>query len=165
MRVRCSQKPQTKSNFFYLLHVILVTPIRYPRNTYTWKYPFNKCIHTHLRMKLSLAITAVMTSLVSAQDYWYNLQFEPCEGSVDPALLVISIPPNTLVDIGATMQTTACKLRVVSVSPGINPDNVQCNTYSEGNDGNTSLFISSLDMKGGVTWTSPPFRGVFCGGG
>ena len=116
-------------------------------------------------MKLSLAITAVITSLVSAQDYWYHIQFEPCDRNVEPSLSPITIPLNTLVDISDPTQETACKLRVVSVSPGINLDNVYCMTYSDGNDGSTYLFTYHLRMKGGVTQTSPPFRGVECGGG
>ncbi|EOA85740.1 hypothetical protein ACJQWK_07785 [Exserohilum turcicum] len=115
-------------------------------------------------MKLSLAIIAAMTSVVSA-DYWYRLHFETCQGHVNPDRLEISIYPGKMVDIGLILQRFACQVRLVSTSPGINPANVGCMTYKDPHDGSTTLFETGQSMNGGKTLVSKPFRGIYCYGG
>ncbi|EOA84136.1 uncharacterized protein SETTUDRAFT_164405 [Exserohilum turcica Et28A] len=115
-------------------------------------------------MKLSIAIAAAIASVVSAADYWYLLHVEPCQ-NVIVATKEFKLAPNEMRNVGTVLNRAACKVRLVSVSPGVNPNTVYCMTYRDGNNAGTPLFKGGQSMENGKTVVSPPFRGLFCGGG
>ncbi|KAA8611529.1 hypothetical protein Ptr902_13149 [Pyrenophora tritici-repentis] len=113
-------------------------------------------------MKLSLVIIAAMTRAVSAQEY-YNLRFEPCEGPVDLGRLSFAVYATQFTDVGRILQTPACRVTLTGVSPGVDPNNVNCMTYKDGTNGGTYLLDGGArKMNVGGTLVSPPFRGIQC---
>nr|WHP38019.1 hypothetical protein [Pyrenophora graminea] len=113
-------------------------------------------------MKLSLAIITAIVSVASAEEAYFTLQFQPCEGSVNPGRLSFAVYNAKFTDVGQIIQRPACRVTLTGVSPGVDPNNVWCITY-RGHDGGDPIFKDGLrKINVGGTLGSEPFNGIYC---
>lgn len=110
-------------------------------------------------MKLSIPIIASITATASATS-WLRVQLTIC-GKDPNNIRELAISPVEIIDVGFIYKTQFCAARLISASPDLDPNLVQCIFYVNGS--HESSYIGSPQLMAGQRLVPvDSFGGIFC---